>query len=75
MISRRKAMGFGALSASLYQSGLVFAQESGRPMFRVKVDMVVLGFTVTDKKGKYVPGLKPSDFRILEDGIVQRLNT
>lgn len=75
MISRRKAMGFGALSASLYQSGLVFAQESGRPMFRVKVDMVVLGFTVTDKKGKYVPGLKPSDFRILEDGIVQKLNT
>ena len=44
-------------------------------MFRVKVDMVVLGFTVTDSKGRYVTGLKPGDFRILEDGIVQKLST
>lgn len=51
------------------------AQETSRPTFRVKVDMVVLGFTVTDSKGKYVNGLKPSDFRIMEDGIAQKLNT
>jgi VWFA-related protein len=51
----------------------VAAQE--RPVFRVKVDMVVLGFTVTDSKGKYVNGLKPKDFRILEDGIVQKVAT
>ena len=31
--------------------------------FRVKVDMVVLSFTVTDSKGHYINGLKPSDFR------------
>ena len=31
---------------------MLLAQE--RPVFRVKVDMVVLGFTVTDSKGKYV---------------------
>ncbi|MBC7927736.1 MAG: VWA domain-containing protein, partial [Bryobacteraceae bacterium] len=37
--------------------------------------MVVLGFTVTDNKGRYVNGLKPRDFRILEDGIQQRLAT
>jgi Ca-activated chloride channel homolog len=49
------------------------AQES--PTFRVKVDMVVLSFTVTDSRGRYVNGLKHTDFRILEDGIVQRLNT
>ena len=57
------------LAGSLY----LWAQE--RPVFRVKVDMVVLGFTVTDNKGKYVNGLKPKDFRILEDGIVQRIST
>jgi VWFA-related protein len=51
----------------------LYAQE--RPVFRVKVDMVVLGFTVTDSKGKYVTGLKHKDFRILEDGIVQKLST
>ncbi|MBC8165834.1 MAG: VWA domain-containing protein, partial [Bryobacteraceae bacterium] len=46
------------------------AQE--HPVFRVKVDMVVLGFQVTDNKGRYVNGLRPKDFRILEDGIVQK---
>lgn len=51
----------------------LFAQE--RPVFRVKVDMVVLSFTVTDSKGRYINGLKPSDFRVMEDGIAQKLAT
>lgn len=52
------------------------AQDSGqRPIFRVKVDMVVLSFQVTDNKGRYVNGLKPTDFRILEDGILQQVAT
>jgi VWFA-related protein len=51
-----------------------WAQEPA-PTFRVKVDMVVLSFTVTDNKGRYVNGLKPADFRILEDGIPQKVNT
>ena len=46
-----------------------------RPTFRIKVDMVVLSFTITDNKGKYVTDLKPTDFRILEDGIPQKLST
>lgn len=50
----------------------LYAQDR---VFRVKVDMVVLGFTVTDSKGRYVNGLKPKDFRILEDGIVQKMAT
>jgi hypothetical protein len=29
----------------------MFAQEGQRPIFRVKVDMVVLSFTVTDSRG------------------------
>jgi Ca-activated chloride channel homolog len=39
------------------------------------VDMVVLSFTITDNKGHYINGLKPKDFRILEDGIPQKFNT
>ena len=46
----------------------LWAQDQAT-VFRVKVDMVVLSFTVTDSKGHYINGLKPSDFRILEDGI------
>jgi VWFA-related protein len=51
------------------------AQDGQRPIFRVKVDMVVLSFQVTDSKGHYVNGLKPTDFRIFEDGILQQVAT
>src|SRR5712691_331211 len=53
--------------------GLAAAQD--RPTFRIKVDMVVLSFTITDNKGKYINNLKPKDFRVLEDGITQNINT
>src|SRR5438067_10969354 len=70
IISRRELIGMTAGGA------LLRAQESGqRPVFRVKVDMVVLSFTVTDSKNKYINGLKPSDFRISEDGILQKIAT
>ncbi len=65
----------GAAAAVLSGTAWLVAQETTRPTFRVKVDMVVLNFNVTDNKGRFVNGLKPSDFRILEDGIVQRVNT
>jgi Ca-activated chloride channel family protein len=51
------------------------AQERPPAVFKVKVDMVVLSFTVTDGKGHYITGLKPNDFRILEDGIPQKIST
>jgi VWFA-related protein len=54
---------------------VALAAAQDRPIFRVKVDMVVLGFTITDNKGHYVNDLKPSDLRILEDGIPQKLST
>src|ERR1035438_64309 len=69
-ISRRGFLGMTAAGA------VIRAQEGGqRPIFRVKVDMVVLSFQVTDNKGHYVNGLKPTDFRILEDGIQQQIAT
>src|SRR3954447_26152566 len=54
---------------------LLHAQDTQRPTFRVKVDMVVLSFQVTDSKSHYINGLKPSDFRIYEDGILQKVST
>jgi Ca-activated chloride channel family protein len=59
--------------ALVVAGAVVVAQE--RPTFRVKVDMVVLSFTVTDNKGHYVNGLKHTDFRLLEDGIPQTFST
>ena len=55
-------------------SPLLLAQDQ-RPIFRVEVGMVVLSFQVTDSKNHYINGLKPSDFRIYEDGILQKLST
>jgi len=52
---------------------VALAAAQDRPVFRVKVDLVVLSFTVTDNKGHYVNGLKPQDVRILEDGIPQKI--
>jgi Ca-activated chloride channel homolog len=50
-------------------------QEGDTSTFHVKVDLVVLGVSVTDTKGKYVNGLKPKDFRVYEDDIAQKLST
>ncbi len=71
LIKKMVLAGTGLLvsGASLW----LYAQE--RPTFRIKVDMVVLSFTVTNSKGNYVNDLKPSDFRVTEDGIVQKINT
>ncbi len=46
-----------------------------RPVFRVGVDLVVVNFTVTDGKGRYVSGLQPDDFRVLEDGQPQHIDS
>ena len=65
----------GVLVVAPWFADPAHAQEGQRPVFRVKVDMVVLSFTVTDSKGRYVNGLKPKDFRITEDGIHQKIAT
>jgi Ca-activated chloride channel homolog len=54
---------------------LLRAQQQQRPIFRVKVDMVVLSYQVTDSKNHYIKGLKPGDFRFYEDGILQKVAT
>jgi Ca-activated chloride channel homolog len=53
----------------------LLGQEAKNPVFRTKVDLVVLSFTVTDNKGHYINNLKPGEFRILEDGIVEKIST
>jgi VWFA-related protein len=56
-----------------FLSGKLRAQE--KPTFKAKVDLVVLSFTVEDGRGRYINGLKPGDFRILEDGIQEKIST
>ncbi len=42
-------------------------------VYRVRVDLVLLSVAVTDHGGHYIRGLRPSDFRIFEDGIPQKM--
>ena len=71
--SRRDFFSLAACGAA--GTRLVLAQDTQRPTFRVKVDMVVHSFQVTDSKNHYINGLKPKDFRIYEDGILQKIAT
>jgi Ca-activated chloride channel homolog len=51
----------------------VWGQQSDTPVYRADVKLVVLTFSVTDANGKSVNGLRPSDIRIFEDGIPQKI--
>ncbi len=77
-MSLRTYARFALLAGGLAAAGggiWLFAQDAKVPVFKSRVDLVVLSFTVTDNKGKYVNGLKPADFRIMEDGIKEKLST
>lgn len=53
------------------------AQEgpSNSPTLRIDVNLVLLNVAVTDHRGNYVTGLRPSDFVIVEDNISQKIAT
>ncbi len=53
---------------------MLLAQDK-TPVFKSKVDLVVLTFTVTDGHGRYINNLKPGDFKIFEDGIPEKITT
>ena len=42
-------------------------------LFEVEVDLVMLNIAVTDQRGRYIQGLNPGDFRIVEDGVQQNI--
>ena len=66
---------FIGAAAMILSGGLLWLGAQERPTYRVKVDMVVLSFTVTDNKGHYVTGLKPGEFKVTEDSIPEKIAT
>jgi Ca-activated chloride channel family protein len=66
---------FTGVAAMFLFGGLLWLGAQEKPTFKVKVDMVVLSFTVTDNKGHYVTGLKPSEFKVTEDTIPEKIAT
>ena len=41
----------------------------------VDVDVVQMAVVVTDDRGRFVPGLKQSDFQVSEDGVAQKISS
>jgi Ca-activated chloride channel family protein len=51
----------------------VLAQDQDDDVVRVNADLVVVNATVLDKNGKFISGLKRTDFQIFEDGTEQKV--
>jgi Ca-activated chloride channel homolog len=51
-----------------------FSQESKPPLIRAEVSLVNVVFTVTDRQGRSIDGLKESDFQIFEDKQPQKID-
>lgn len=67
------------LSAVMASTG-VLAGQSQAPQqppitFRAEVNYVEVDTRVLDKDGKFIPGLKPEDFQVFEDGKPQKVST
>jgi Ca-activated chloride channel family protein len=50
------------------------SQQADEDVVRINTDLVVLNATVVDAEGRYVHGLRRSDFKVLEDGREQTLS-
>ena len=63
------------LVVSLLPSVPTNAQQapSQSPVFRAETRQVLVDVVITDHSGHFVPGLKPTDFTILEDGAPQKI--
>src|SRR5205814_2131141 len=70
----KRYLSIGALLLTLGCATRTIAQQD-QTQFHVIVDLVQLNVAVTDSKGNYVTGLKPSDFQITEDGISETMAT
>ncbi len=75
MVKRTFALALLLLMPRMVGGPTPVAAQERTPSFRVDVDLVQLNVAVTDSKGNYVTGLRPSDFVVLEDGIAQKVAT
>jgi VWFA-related protein len=63
------------LSVPFSSGGRGASAQDDQSRIRVSVVLVQLNVAVTDNKGNYISGLKPEDFQISEDKIVQKAST
>src|SRR5687768_18009061 len=72
---------FALLASVTLPNGTLLAQGQGQPpapqqpplTFRAEVNYVEVDARVLDQQGKFIPGLKPEDFEVFEDGKPQKV--
>lgn len=64
---------FLALMLQLAMLGPCLSAEQQDYTFRAEAEVILVNVTVRDKSGKFVRGLKPEDFKVLEDGKAQHV--
>src|SRR5215467_12784863 len=62
------------LLLAVFIPSLSSGQDQQRSAIRVEVTRVSVGVIATDKNGKFVEGLKQSDFHVFDDGIEQPIS-
>lgn len=68
-------LAFGLLAPPLLASARAQqAEQEGRFQFRSSVEAVNLNVVVTDKKGRFIPGLTADAFEVYEDGVPQEIS-
>jgi len=72
---KRYRLSFAILLMVVLVSGPSTRAQEENPRIRVVVNLVQLNVAVTDSKGNYVTGLRPSDFSVVEDGITEKVAT
>lgn len=68
------ALALGALLAAGPAASPARASQEAVPQYRVDVGAVAVDVLVTDRKGRFVKGLKADDFVVLERGVPQELS-
>jgi Ca-activated chloride channel family protein len=79
----RRALGLSIVFAALFGANPAASgawtregagQQRGAPRFPVDVKAVALDVLVTDQEGRFISGLGPDDFKVLEQGVPQELS-
>lgn len=72
MMRAKKLLLLGGAAAAIAGVAL-YAQEETDPTFRTDVSVIMAPTTVLDKDGSYVSGIKPTEFRLYDNDVLQQI--
>src|SRR6188768_658569 len=71
--ARRTSLATMLVVATAMVSGQGQPPNRTGTIFRATTNFVTTDVIVRDKAGKFIPGLQPADFKVYEDGVLQKI--